>query len=155
MKSFLRTLVKTRRMVFWQNCRKWNAKTPKVSARRNKFKEGGTFWKRCLPHKSATESYKLRTTNGVEFFCRMSETFFCFLLFGKTLLPHNVFLDTVIANLSNLPKVPSKVLRVSRSKVKFTKHKKPSFGKVPFAINSLKKWNNFLLTLPEVIHWKL
>ena len=28
---------------------------------------------------------------------------------------------------------------------------KHSFGKVPFAINSLNKWNNFLLTVPEVI----
>ena len=123
MKSFLRNLVETLGMVFWQTCRKWNAKTPNVCARRNKFKWVGFFESVVCLIKAPRnrKSYKRQIDKSYFDEC---PKLFCILIFGKTLLPHNVFLDTDNANLSNLLNNPSKVLRVSRSKVKFTKHTK-------------------------------
>ena len=48
-------------------------------------------------------------------------------------------------------KILRKSWRFPDRRSKLTNTKKHSFGNVPFAINSLNKWNNFSLTVPEVI----
>ena len=81
---------------------------------------------------------------------------FLMVFFGKTLLSYsyNVFLDTDKANQSNLTKNSFKRLESFPIEGQIYRTQKKSFGKVPFAINSLNEWNNYFLTVPEVIHRK-
>ena len=105
MKSFLRTLVETRGMVFWQACRKKMPKLQKfplivTSSKKLAFFESVVCLKKALRNR---KSYKRQINKN--YFDQCPKLFFI-LIFGKTLLPHNVFLDTDNANLSNLLKIP-------------------------------------------------
>ena len=87
----------------------------------------------------------------MEIFCRISETFFVSYFLAKHFFPMRCFWTRTMQIHQTCQKNLSKVLQISRSKVKITKHKKHSFANVAFAINSLNMWNNSFLTVPEVI----